>query len=202
MYKVFYNGRVIHLMNNDHRAIQPGRNIYIYRNKKKLCKLLHSFYHEDMPELFILHHNPGKLLEKVKSCYRFIEAGGGLVRNTAGHVLVIKRRGKWDLPKGKAGKDEKIREAALREVKEECGLHDLQSTGRLTTTFHVYMDKGQSCLKRTSWYTMITGDLSGGTPQSSEEITEIKWLRPYELPSILDNTYPAVVDVLKAGGLL
>ncbi|MFM8758223.1 MAG: NUDIX domain-containing protein, partial [Methylophilaceae bacterium] len=43
-------------------------------------------------------------------------AAGGLVENELGQVLMIFRRGKWDLPKGKLDPNESIDECALREV--------------------------------------------------------------------------------------
>jgi 8-oxo-dGTP pyrophosphatase MutT (NUDIX family) len=51
-----------------------------------------------------------------------IKAGGGIVVNEQNEVLLIYRRGKWDLPKGKLDDGETIEECALREVKEETGL--------------------------------------------------------------------------------
>ena len=33
--------------------------------------------------------------------FTLISAGGGVVRNPKGRILFIKRKGKWDLPKGK-----------------------------------------------------------------------------------------------------
>ncbi len=37
-------------------------------------------------------------------------------------ILMIFRRGKWDLPKGKLDKGESLEACALREVEEETGL--------------------------------------------------------------------------------
>ena len=56
------------------------------------------------------------------SQYRTIKAAGGLVLNDKNEVLLIYRRNKWDLPKGKVDEEEKLRAAALREVGEETGL--------------------------------------------------------------------------------
>ncbi|MDB4195885.1 NUDIX domain-containing protein, partial [Flavobacteriales bacterium] len=62
-----------------------------------------------------------KLLEKR---FRIVEAGGGLVVNEKDEVLFIFRKGKWDIPKGKLEKREKIKHGAIREVEEECGITD------------------------------------------------------------------------------
>ena len=54
-----------------------------------------------------------------------ILAGGGVVTNEHGDLLMIFRRGKWDLPKGKLDKGETIEACALREVTEETGVQNL-----------------------------------------------------------------------------
>ena len=51
-----------------------------------------------------------------------IIAAGGLVTNENNELLMIFRRGKWDLPKGKLDKGETIEECAIREVEEETGI--------------------------------------------------------------------------------
>ncbi len=43
-----------------------------------------------------------------------VEAAGGLVLNEKGEVLMIFRRGSWDLPKGKIDPNESVETAAIR----------------------------------------------------------------------------------------
>jgi 8-oxo-dGTP pyrophosphatase MutT (NUDIX family) len=57
---------------------------------------------------------------------QLIEAAGGLVLNERGNLLMIFRRGKWDLPKGKRDAGESIETCAVREVEEETGLVGVQ----------------------------------------------------------------------------
>jgi hypothetical protein len=54
--------------------------------------------------------------------FTVIEAAGGVVLNEADDWLFIHRLGRWDLPKGKLEKGEKPKQAATREVSEECGI--------------------------------------------------------------------------------
>ena len=52
-------------------------------------------------------------------------AAGGWVVNEFNEVLWIFRLGFWDLPKGKVETNENIKECAIREVIEECGLSQI-----------------------------------------------------------------------------
>ncbi len=56
--------------------------------------------------LYITHPDPGFIREEFKSCFRLIRAAGGVVRNIRGEIMIIKRHGLWDLPKGKMEPDE------------------------------------------------------------------------------------------------
>jgi 8-oxo-dGTP pyrophosphatase MutT (NUDIX family) len=51
------------------------------------------------------------------------------VLNEKGELLMIYRRGKWDLPKGKLDEGETIPQCALREVMEETGLREMLERG-------------------------------------------------------------------------
>lgn len=62
------------------------------------------------------------VFQNLKNKIKLIKAAGGLVKNGDGDYLFIYRLGKWDLPKGKVEDNEKMREAAVREVEEECGI--------------------------------------------------------------------------------
>ncbi|MGC4056991.1 MAG: NUDIX domain-containing protein [Chitinophagaceae bacterium] len=56
-----------------------------------------------------------------------MHSAGGVVINEKQEILMIYRRGKWDLPKGKLDEGESLEECALREVTEETGLKELQT---------------------------------------------------------------------------
>ena len=55
------------------------------------------------------------ILKKIQSYYHVIEAAGGLITNQNNETLMIYRRGKWDLPKGKIEKDESIKSLNLKD---------------------------------------------------------------------------------------
>jgi 8-oxo-dGTP pyrophosphatase MutT (NUDIX family) len=129
-----------------------------------------------------------------------IKAGGGLVENEKGEILFMFRKGKWDLPKGKLDPDESLAECALREVAEETGVSQLEIKKFLVVTEHEYEEMGKPILKETHWYLMKANGNQPLIPQTEEEITELKWLGPSGFKIVLENTYPGIIDVLKAGG--
>ena len=129
-----------------------------------------------------------------------VKAGGGLVINEIGEVLFIFRRGKWDLPKGKLDPGESLESCAIREVKEETGVGHLELIRFLIVTEHEYVERGQSILKETHWWLMKTKGNQPLTPQSEEDITAIKWIGSVDFKIVLQNTYPTILEVLRAGG--
>jgi mutator protein MutT len=129
-----------------------------------------------------------------------IKAGGGLVKNQNDEVLFIFRRGKWDLPKGKLDKGETLEQCALREVEEETGVTQLTLMHFLLITEHEYEEWGTMILKETHWWLMETKRNQPLIPQTEEDITEIKWIGLADFHIVLQNTYPVILDVLKAGG--
>ncbi len=138
-----------------------------------------------------------KAFQNFKNQFHFIEAAGGIVYNGQNQLLAIKRLGKWDLPKGKREKDESIEECAVREVAEECGIKPPIITGRANDTFHVYEYKNSFALKQTYWFTMKSAGDCELTPQTEEDITEVKWLSAGEMDIFYENTYASIKDLLE-----
>ena len=130
--------------------------------------------------------------------YKFVLAAGGVVNDEQGRLLVIRRLGKWDLPKGKVDEGEGIEAAAIREVQEECGLKELRITGSMPSTWHTYERKGKQHLKRTDWFRMAGSSAERLVPQHYEDIEEVKWVGRVELPAIQDDTYASLQPVFKA----
>ncbi len=62
---------------------------------------------------FIWGKEPKRILKFISDNLINISAAGGLVQNPSGEVLFIKRKGKWDLPKGKPEKKEDNRTTAM-----------------------------------------------------------------------------------------
>lgn len=140
-----------------------------------------------------------------------VEAAGGAVVGPDGRVLMIFRRGMWDLPKGHREADETMRQCALREVGEECGLDigKLAINGRtddtkdengavLAVTHHdVVTREGVSAVKRTTWYRMAyTGDEALAKPQTEEDIAALEWVAMDEARRRAETSYATIREVV------
>lgn len=135
----------------------------------------------------------------VKSYFKVITAGGGVVYNKEKKILVMKRLGKWDLPKGKADKGEKFRETAAREVTEECNI-EVAVKKKICTTWHTYRIHGKRILKRTQWYKMECLNDKKMTPQIEEDIEELRWMNRNEVAEAMENSYASIRFVLRSVG--
>lgn len=127
-----------------------------------------------------------------------IVAAGGIVTNEKNEVLFIFRRNKWDLPKGKLDPNEKIEDCAVREVMEETGLTQVQQGEHIGNTYHEYFDKyvQAEVIKECHWYTMTATSSQLLTPQLEEDITAIEWIPKQALNKCLQNTYPAIIEII------
>ncbi|RYF96347.1 MAG: NUDIX domain-containing protein [Chitinophagaceae bacterium] len=131
-----------------------------------------------------------------------IKTGGGLVHDENGDYLLIFRRGKWDLPKGKMDPGETIENCALREINEETGLKNLSIERHLVNTYHTYDENGKHILKENWWYLVKAEGQQLITPQTEEDITEVKWVKANEIAAYMENSMPSIIDVMKSASLL
>ena len=204
MYKVFYNDRTVFFVENDHNCIEnDNTKIHYFKNKKQLKTALNIFLNNsELNCLFIVYRNIDHAFKNFTKLYKLIEAAGGLVKADNDKILVIHRRGKWDLPKGKLEKNEIPEIGAVREVEEECGIGNLEILKLLEITYHTYKLKDKNILKRTYWYEILHKGNQKPKPQTEEEITEAKWLKIDDFNEVINNTYPSIIEVLKKGEVI
>ncbi len=138
------------------------------------------------------------LWARFRERYTFVAAAGGVVLDEQQRLLVIRRLGKWDLPKGKVDRGETVEKAALREVREECGLQHLELMRPFGLTWHIYPHKGRQMLKRTDWFLMRTSSSEELVPQTDEGITDIRWCGTEEVDELRGDTYPSLLTVIDA----
>ncbi|TAE99248.1 MAG: NUDIX domain-containing protein, partial [Runella slithyformis] len=85
---------------------------------EKLFHFLNNFDLPDLQSIYLVVKEKEVVEKQIKKMYAVIKAAGGIVTKDE-KLLLIHRRGVWDLPKGKLDNNEKSKKAALREVEEE-----------------------------------------------------------------------------------
>ena len=127
-----------------------------------------------------------------------IIAAGGLVLNEKNELLLIFRRGKWDLPKGKLDADESIESCAVREVREETGIQHITLLNLLGKTYHEYFDKWlqEEVIKESWWYVMQASSSEKLIPQTEEDIEQIIWADKNQIKECMTNSYANVMDII------
>lgn len=159
--------------------------------------LLHEINKSQFHAGIILGKDFTKLKAQFFRHFHLIKASGGLVKNENEEILMIFRRGKWDLPKGKLDEGETLQQCAKREVQEETGLQKLEIVKPISITYHTYVQFGKHNLKESHWYLMRTIGKEKLIPQTEEDITEITWVKKEDLSKYLSNTFPTIVEMLK-----
>jgi len=197
MYKVFIDNKYIifsplgeTIDNNTH--IQEISIEKIIKNASNIISFIEK---EDASIFMILCSNPEHEFNKFTSLFHMIIAGGGIVQNEKNEILLIYRRGYWDLPKGKIENNESIKDGAIREVIEETGIESVGEIHPLTNSFHFYKQNEEIILKKTHWFLMSNIHYKNLTPQLEEDITEVKWVKKKDLHAY--KSYASIEDILK-----
>jgi len=199
-YKIFYSDKVIQLSGNEkHNTFPDDCMIFPVQNTIEIIRLKPVLFSESAAKTIILTANchSEKLFEWFKDAFTTIEAAGGLIENSLGQYLLIFRRGKWDLPKGKLDEDESHEQAAVREVFEETGIMPDYVRSFLGHTYHLYTNKGEIVLKLNYWYHMEVEGNPIGEPQTEEDIELIRWFYPEQLHEPLKNCHSSLISLIK-----
>ena len=181
MYKVYINNTPLLLTDDISLLENNDKNIITARYSGK-GKSLFNYIDplergSNFKKIILWYNDVEKLWEEFQSKYKIIEAAGGVVfQESTNALLMMYRRGSWDLPKGKIDEGETKEIAAVREVIEETGLKNVERKELLYTSFHTYMSpKEKRILKPTYWYKMITPDMVF-EPQYEEDIEKMEWI--------------------------
>ena len=196
--KIYYGSKVIRLTNY-FPLTEPADTMVLYYDQgvNLVYRFVEFAEHKSFSTLFLWSGSRyGEMKEQFFSFFKTIEAAGGMVRNEKNEILVIFRNGKWDLPKGKIDmRKESIKQAALREVKEETGIKALLIKRKLMTTYHIYFRKERMILKPTYWFGMHAHSSSKLVPEHKEDITLAAWKKKEEIPDLLKNTYNSLREL-------
>ncbi len=109
-----------------------------------------------------------------------------------GQVLAVRRTDNdhWEPPGGVLELDEAIEQGLVREVLEETGL--VVEPEALTGVYK-NMARGIVAL-------VFRCRLVAGRPDTSDEVCECRWLRPDEIPELMDEAYAVrLLDALNDG---
>ena len=196
MYKVFFKDSCF-LLTDDQILLKEKKQIwkhqdfnitkdFIHEQLQRTDKFTVILYDEDLEELFSLF----------KSCFVYVKAAGGIVHEQD-KILLIKRQGMYDLPKGHLEAGETLEECAIREVKEECGLEDVKITTPFMNTLHIYYRNETWFLKKTHRYQMSCPSNCTLCPQTEEDIEEVFWFPVSELDKNTTQTYPSLLPVFQ-----
>ena len=202
MYRIFIN-EIPLVISDRQEDFSALRNLMLMDDSAdSLLKSVEMLEHSEKGRknfgIFIPCTQADAVFSRFRKHFQEITAGGGIVRNREGHLLLIKRQGKWDLPKGKKDRGESIEQAALREVEEECGISPLKMVGLRCKSYHTYHLEGKRILKTTYWYDMEYHNGRPAVPQEEENITEVAWFDPRDIAPEKLDTYNSIRDVLKS----
>ena len=189
-----------------HRAVLvpvPGGNgpefINTLSTLKEVKRWLKDLYKSDTAEYFEIGSDH-PFWSLFLTLHHHVLAGGGWVRNPEGHLLVIERNGKLDMPKGKIESKETIEVCAVREVEEECRVKRCKITGPAVKTYHCYPHKGEYALKTTYWYPMFTDFEKKLKPQKEEGITAVYWASKADVEKRMTEipAYNSLIEAFEA----
>ena len=201
MYKVFINDKPLYLTSPKESSQFSEKKILKleYISEKEIQVALDALsFMNTYSGVIIISNDETQLWKKFCEQFKIIEAAGGLVWNVKKELLMIYRLKKWDLPKGKIETDENPNKAALREVCEETGVCDCEIIRELDCTYHTYINKEKSILKKTFWFEIKCKSFSGFKVQKEEGIMKAKWMDKETLNNALEKSYSSISELVRA----
>lgn len=146
----------------------------------------------------LLSDDPDAAFAAFAAEFAQVEAAGGIAVDAAGAWLMMRRHGRWDLPKGHIEAGETPEVCAERELLEETGIV-ARTVRPLCCTLHAYwFAKTERWeLKRTHWFVLRA---VGGTPapQREEGVECVAWCGAEEVEANLRDTFPTIRRVAEA----
>lgn len=203
MYKIYFDNKPLFLSSEIGNTLTnwATKNIFFVEDisTTSVRVIINDMQKEKYAAGIVLHPDADHLLSLFKKEFVLIKAAGGLVSGDNNTILLIFRRGTWDLPKGKLDEGETLEACAVREVEEETGLKSIGLGQKITTTYHTYVEKGKHILKESHWFLMHTKGTETLKPQTEEDIEKCEWADPRNLHPYLSNIHAAIIDVLNDG---
>jgi len=124
---------------------------------------------------------------------------GALCGDDRGRLMLVRRaidpeKGKWDTPGGFLGEGEDPLDALRRELLEETGL-EVEPVDFLGAWSDRYGDGPEAqAILSLNWSARVLS----GTPHPADDISEIRWFAPDELPPRQEMAFGTVFEVVAA----
>ena len=186
MLQIFYKEKPIIISNN---KTDLNNSLVIDLELLENIDIIKLLNKKNINSIGILTENQKSILSVFMNKFPEITAAGGKVINQNSEILFIYRNKKWDLPKGKAEKNESISQTALREVIEETGIKNLSIIKPLEKTYHIFKRRNTHYLKSTYWFEMYSDYKGKFKPQKKEGISRVEWIAVENLELILTKCY-------------
>lgn len=198
MYRIFINDSLLILSSFETFVdLNDSLEIHTYLGSSSMNTAITKLQNSLFDSIVLMGHDVDLMWRDFCSRYDLIEAAGGIVLNSHAEVLWIFRNGTWDLPKGKVEQGETSKDAAVREVHEECAISEINLGDFLGVTYHIYSFKSKDVLKKTFWYGMTCSSNQKLHPQLDEGITKAVWADKSKHLMYLSATYKSIVELLK-----
>lgn len=204
MYKIYFNNKPLFITNQITKELEEllhhEETVLIDEfNVHTVKAMIHEMEVSKIHAGVFLHDDVEAAMKAFKKKFVLIKAAGGLIHTKDDELLLIFRRGKWDLPKGKLDDGEDLETCAVREVNEETGLENVKIEKPLCVTYHTYHQDGKHILKESHWFLMKAKKQTALLPQSEEDIEKCEWVPVDQLTTYMDNTHASILDVVNAG---
>ena len=191
MYKIYYKSSCLHISDcvvTD--CITAEINEFITKDSAKMLNFI-----ENNKSVCLITSEPEIIFQQVAAKFESVSAAGGVVECND-NILMIKRNGIWDLPKGHLEEGEQIAHCAVREVCEECGISGVVLGEKIAETHHIYPWDSHFRLKTTHWYGMSLHEQQNFTPQTEEGITEVRWIPHTDIERYAEKSFGNIRDII------
>ncbi|HVG41950.1 MAG TPA: NUDIX domain-containing protein [Chitinophagaceae bacterium] len=204
LYTIYFEDKPLFLADENtqeiqHISVQPGTVVVEYYNEQSLSVIISAIQKSENRRVIVHHKDSRELIEALKKEFTLIVAAGGLIYTDNQFLLLIFRKGKWDLPKGKVDNNQPLDDTALREINEETGAENVTIKSPLIITYHTYHQNNEAILKETHWFLMHCSHEQTLTPQKEEDIEKCEWVHKKALSRYYENMHQSVKDVLQEG---